>query len=127
MPQDTAFIDQVLAYAQERPYCIAQEVAELAPGVVTVHDVSNDYDTYFDSARWKAAHPQAFGDTLFLGMEGTEMGTLIGVSSISPIDSFRAALQFAKYHLQSTSSVQMYAQPQLVDLEQRIASLPRQG
>jgi len=117
MVQDAEFIGKVLAYAQERPYRIPLEAAELAPGVVTIHDVSKDYDTYFDLARWEAAHPHTWGDTLFLGMEGTGMGVLPGVGNIPPSDSFMAAAQFARYHLQSTSDVQISAQPQVLNLE----------
>src|SRR3989344_1573942 len=113
MVQDAEFIGKVLAYAQETPYRIPLEAAELAPGVVTVYDVSGDYDTYFDRTRWDPSHPDTWGDLLFEGMEETGMEILLGVSNLPRIDSFRAAFQFARYHLQSTADVRISAQPQL--------------
>ena len=113
------FIDKVFKYGVRNPKCLAREMAELAPGLVAVYDVSNEYDTYFDSSRWEISRPEIWGDSVWVTKDPS-MGVLQGIGCAPPIDSFEQALWFAGVNLRS-DSVEMHEQPQKVNLDDILA------
>jgi len=114
------FIDKVVGYTTRNPNCAAREMAELAPGLVTVYDVSNEYDTYFDSSRWGESNPGFWEDSLFITNDPS-MGVLQGVGTVPQVNSFDASLEFANRNLKSTSDIAMYDQPRTIELDERLA------
>lgn len=117
---DNEFIDKVFEYTTRYPDCRARAMAELAPGLVTVYDVLNEFDTYFDSSRWEESEPGFWGDSLWVTGDKS-IGVLQGVGCAPQVNSFAKAAWFAGRYLKSTSDVKILEPPRAIDLEEVVA------
>lgn len=87
-------------------FCIAG-MAEFARGVVCVksHEVKEqriEYDTYFSEGLWEFRHPQIWDGTIAFPptLKKHNIGMLPGAGRAPQPQDYRAAMAFAKIHLQ---------------------------
>ncbi len=115
---DRVFIQRVLEYTERQPGSGVREMAELAPGMVAVCDVSQQMDIYFDREKWGAARPNDWGDELYPpGLQGTGIGVLENPRKFPRGLDLKYARWYAEDVLKTVASDSFHSNPEMVTID----------
>jgi len=84
---------------------------ELAPGVLALHDSTNEFDVFFDRERWEIVYPEVLGDSPTPGIERF-LGSCFWPQPRCP----QAAMQKAKEQLRPKNESCWYDEPKLISI-----------